>query len=136
MVLQGWVTVHFVPREGLILTNVKVPACDFRAERDLALSESTTQPDGLPDATEERQVDEDGEGADEGSDDPVALLEAEVLVQEGGEGGRRAAVARLRGRESPLLVLLGSRASWQLSPTDRTGGRLGKGAAIKYVRKS
>ena len=50
-------------------------------------------PDGLPDAPEEGEEDEDGEGADERRDQPVPLLEAVVLVQEGGEGGRRAGAA-------------------------------------------
>ena len=36
-------------------------------------------PDGLPDAAEEGEEDEDGEGADERRDQPVPLLEAVVL---------------------------------------------------------
>ena len=36
-------------------------------------------PDGLADAAEEGEEDEDGEGADERRDDPVSLLEAIVL---------------------------------------------------------
>ena len=44
-------------------------------------------PDGLADAAEEGEEDEDGEGADECRDEPVPLLEAVVLVVQSGPSG-------------------------------------------------
>ena len=68
----------------------------------LVIDDTEAEPsDGLPDAAEEGEEDEDGEGADERGDQPVALLEAVVLGRESGPNGfytnKRATALQISG---------------------------------------